>query len=113
MKNNVAFADEEVIEPLNLDAGERTESGLALIGRGGGGGRGRGRRGRGRHRDRVSSRSLSEMSVRGLDLLRYATLAPDGTYRCIECERLQMAKNFKNKYSCKLLLPIYFYLKFC
>ena len=28
-----------------------------------------------------SPRSLSEMSVRGLDLLRYATLAPDGTYR--------------------------------
>ena len=71
--------------------------------------RGRGRRGRGRHRDRVHQRSLSEMSVRGLDLLRYATLAPDGTYRCIECERLQMAKNFKNKYSCEyntaLLIP--------
>ena len=30
-----------------------------------------------------SPRSLSEMSVRGLDLLRYATLAPDGTYRLI------------------------------
>ena len=31
-----------------------------------------------------SPRSLSEMSVRGLDLLRYATLAPDGTYRLKE-----------------------------
>jgi hypothetical protein len=42
---------------------------------------------------------MSEMSVRGLDLLRYATLAPDGTYRCIECERVQISKHFKNKYS--------------
>ena len=33
-----------------------------------------------------SPRSLSEMSVRGLDLLRYATLAPDGTYRLIFIE---------------------------
>ena len=121
--------DDEIIEPLNLDAGEtaRTDAAAAaaaqltaaaaLAGQAGlgslaaaaaaagagrgGPGRGRGRRGRGRHRDRVHQRSLSEMSVRGLDLLRYATLAPDGTYRCIECERLQMAKNFKNKYSCK------------
>ena len=46
-----------------------------------------------------SPRSLSEMSVRGLDLLRYATLAPDGTYRCVECERVQISKHFKNKYS--------------
>ena len=58
----------------------------------------RGRRGRGRNRDRAQ-RQLSEMSVRGLDLLRYATLSPDGTYRCIECDRVQITKNFKNKYS--------------
>ena len=122
--------DDEIIEPLNLDSGEaRTDAAAAaaqitaaaaLAGQAGLGSlaaaaaaagagrgaptRGRGRRGRGRHRDRVHQRSLSEMSVRGLDLLRYATLAPDGTYRCIECERLQMAKNFKNKYSCKYIL---------
>ena len=48
----------------------------------------RGRGGRGLRSERMaaaigsgSPRSLSEMSVRGLDLLRYATLAPDGTYR--------------------------------
>merc|ERR1711981_1439201 len=46
-----------------------------------------------------SPRSLSEMSVRGLDLLRYATLAPDGTYRRVEWERVQITKHFKNKYS--------------
>ena len=64
------------------------------------GSRARGRGRRGRHRgDRIGSRSMSEMSVRGLDLLRYATLAPDGTYRCIECERVQISKHFKNKYS--------------
>jgi hypothetical protein len=70
--------------------------------------RGRSRRGRGRSSrgERMPSavgsgspRSLSEMSVRGLDLLRYATLAPDGTYRCVECERVQITKHFKNKYS--------------
>ena len=59
----------------------------------------RGRRGRGRNRDRSHQRQLSEMSVRGLDLLRYATLSPDGTYRCIECDRVEITKNFKNKYS--------------
>ena len=48
----------------------------------------RGRGGRSARSERMaaaigsgSPRSLSEMSVRGLDLLRYATLAPDGTYR--------------------------------
>ena len=50
----------------------------------------RGRGGRGLRSERMaaaigsgSPRSLSEMSVRGLDLLRYATLAPDGTYRLL------------------------------
>ena len=49
-----------------------------------------GRGGRSARNERMSAaigsgspRSLSEMSVRGLDLLRYATLAPDGTYRLI------------------------------
>ena len=51
----------------------------------------RGRGGRSARSERMSAaigsgspRSLSEMSVRGLDLLRYATLAPDGTYRLID-----------------------------
>lgn len=50
----------------------------------------RGRGGRSSRSERMSAaigsgspRSLSEMSVRGLDLLRYATMAPDGTYRLI------------------------------
>ena len=45
------------------------------------------------------TKSYNEMSVRGLDLLRYARIAADNTYRCIECERVQIHKNFKNKYS--------------
>ena len=68
--------------------------------------RGRGSSSRSARSERMSAalgsgspRSLSEMSVRGLDLLRYATLAPDGTYRCVECERVQISKHFKNKYS--------------
>ena len=62
---------------------------------------GRGRRGqRGRlHAGRIGSRSMSEMSVRGLNLLRYAIVSPDGTFRCIECDQGQDGKHFKNKYS--------------
>jgi len=41
---------------------------------------------------------LSEMSVRGLDLFKYASVE-DGLYRCIECEKLSIPKTFKNKYS--------------
>lgn len=41
---------------------------------------------------------LSEMSVRGLDLFKYASIE-DGVYRCIECEKLRIPKTFKNKYS--------------
>ena len=85
--------DEELRHLLNQSSDTTTTSGPR-------GGKARGRGRRGRHRgDRTGSRSMSEMSVRGLDLLRYATLAPDGTYRCIECERVQISKHFKNKYS--------------
>ena len=45
------------------------------------------------------SESLSDMSVRGLDLLKYAQISPDGSYRCLECEKMQIVKSFKNKYS--------------
>ena len=87
--------DEELRHLLNQSSDTTTTT---TSGPRGGKARGRGRRGR--HRgDRTGSRSMSEMSVRGLDLLRYATLAPDGTYRCIECERVQISKHFKNKYS--------------
>jgi len=41
---------------------------------------------------------LTEMSVRGLDLFRYASVE-DGVYRCMECEKLHIKKSFKNKYS--------------
>ena len=60
---------------------------------------GRKRRTSSRDRAGEDTKSFSEMSVRGLDLLRYATISPDGTYRCIECERVQITKHFKNKYS--------------
>ena len=43
--------------------------------------------------------SLQDMSVRGLDLLKYAHIASDGSYRCIQCEKVQIVKSFKNKYS--------------
>jgi hypothetical protein len=45
------------------------------------------------------SESLSDMSVRGLDLLKYAQISSDGSYRCLECEKMEIAKSFKNKYS--------------
>ena len=34
--------------------------------------------------------SLQDMSVRGLDLLKYAHIASDGSYRCIQCEKVLM-----------------------
>ena len=65
---------------------------------------GHGRRGRLRSPEDANgeergTKQFSEMSVRGLDLLRYAAIAADGTYRCLECERVQITKHFKNKYS--------------
>lgn len=67
-------------------------------------GGGHGRRGRLRSPEDANgeergTKQFSEMSVRGLDLLRYAAIASDGTYRCLECERVQITKHFKNKYS--------------
>ncbi|XP_065335225.1 protein tramtrack, alpha isoform-like isoform X2 [Cloeon dipterum] len=41
---------------------------------------------------------LTEMSVRGLNLFRYASVS-EGVYKCIECEKANMVKTFKNKYS--------------
>ena len=67
-------------------------------------GGGHGRRGRLRSPEDANgedrgTKQFSEMSVRGLDLLRYAAIASDGTYRCLECDRVQITKHFKNKYS--------------
>ena len=41
---------------------------------------------------------LTEMSVRGLDLFRYASIN-EGIYQCTECAKENMQKTFKNKYS--------------
>ncbi|XP_030369470.1 protein tramtrack, alpha isoform isoform X1 [Scaptodrosophila lebanonensis] len=41
---------------------------------------------------------LTEMSVRGLDLFRYASVS-EGVYQCTECAKENMQKTFKNKYS--------------
>lgn len=41
---------------------------------------------------------LTEMSVRGLDLFRYASIQ-EGVYQCIECAKENVQKTFKNKYS--------------
>lgn len=42
--------------------------------------------------------SLTEMSVRGLNLFRYASVQ-DGVYQCTECLKENVNKTFKNKYS--------------
>ncbi|XP_055847740.1 protein tramtrack, alpha isoform isoform X1 [Episyrphus balteatus] len=41
---------------------------------------------------------LTEMSVRGLDLFRYASIT-EGVYQCTECAKENVQKTFKNKYS--------------
>ncbi|CAG9814299.1 unnamed protein product [Phaedon cochleariae] len=41
---------------------------------------------------------LTEMSVRGLNLFRYASIT-DGIYQCTECAKVDVQKTFKNKYS--------------
>lgn len=42
--------------------------------------------------------ALTEMSVRGLNLFRYASIQ-DGVYKCTECAKENVQKTFKNKYS--------------
>ena len=57
-----------------------------------------------RMRRRATSQSqdpaeqLTEMSVRGLNLFRYASIN-EGVYQCTECAKLDIQKTFKNKYS--------------
>lgn len=41
---------------------------------------------------------LTEMSVRGLNLFRYASVN-EGVYQCTECAKENIQKTFKNKYS--------------
>ncbi|KAJ8918282.1 hypothetical protein NQ315_014152 [Exocentrus adspersus] len=41
---------------------------------------------------------LTEMSVRGLNLFRYASIN-EGVYQCTECAKVDVQKTFKNKYS--------------
>lgn len=41
---------------------------------------------------------LTEMSVRGLNLFRYASV-DEGVYKCMECAKADIVKTFKNKYS--------------
>uniref|UniRef100_A0A0K8T7E1 Uncharacterized protein n=1 Tax=Lygus hesperus TaxID=30085 RepID=A0A0K8T7E1_LYGHE len=42
--------------------------------------------------------ALTEMSVRGLNLFRYASIT-EGVYKCMECAKADVMKTFKNKYS--------------
>lgn len=57
-----------------------------------------------RARRRATSQSqdpaeqLTEMSVRGLNLFRYASIS-EGVYQCTECAKVDVQKTFKNKYS--------------
>ncbi|KAL3282000.1 hypothetical protein HHI36_005203 [Cryptolaemus montrouzieri] len=57
-----------------------------------------------RARRRANSQSqdpaeqLTEMSVRGLNLFRYASIN-EGVYHCTECAKVDVQKTFKNKYS--------------
>lgn len=41
---------------------------------------------------------LTEMSVRGLNLFRYASVS-EGLWKCMECAKADILKTFKNKYS--------------
>ena len=46
-----------------------------------------------------NTEQLQEMSIRGLNLFRYAAVSDEGMYRCIPCEKEQVTRTFKNKYS--------------
>lgn len=70
---------------------------------GGGGGGGSSKNFRRRIRRKHNSpddkaEALTEMSVRGLNLFRYASVV-DGVYKCTECAKENIQKTFKNKYS--------------
>lgn len=54
------------------------------------------RRKAGAHDDQAEH--LTEMSVRGLNLFRYAKIF-EGIYQCTECAKENIQKTFKNKYS--------------
>lgn len=54
------------------------------------------RRKAGTHDDQAEH--LTEMSVRGLNLFRYAKIF-EGIYQCTECAKENIQKTFKNKYS--------------
>ena len=79
----------------------RHSSGSALTrgSSGGGGGPPTGARGHLASQPGLDPEALSDMSVRGLDLLRYSQISEDGSYRCLECEKAEISKSFKNKYS--------------
>ncbi|KAK2719759.1 protein tramtrack, alpha isoform-like isoform X1 [Artemia franciscana] len=42
---------------------------------------------------------LQEMSIRGLNLFKYAAVSDEGVYKCLPCEKDQISRTFKNKYS--------------
>ena len=46
-----------------------------------------------------NTEQLQEMSIRGLNLFRYASVSEEGMYRCIPCEKDHVTRTFKNKYS--------------
>jgi len=46
-----------------------------------------------------NTEQLQEMSIRGLNLFRYASVSEEGMYRCIPCEKEHVTRTFKNKYS--------------
>ena len=51
------------------------------------------------NRDSGSTEQLQEMSIRGLNLFRYASVSEEGMYRCLPCEKDHVTRTFKNKYS--------------
>ncbi|XP_076293271.1 zinc finger and BTB domain-containing protein ttk isoform X1 [Lasioglossum baleicum] len=53
---------------------------------------------RGTSHSQDTAEQLTEMSVRGLNLFRYASIS-DGVYQCTECAKDDIQKTFKNKYS--------------
>ena len=58
----------------------------------------RGARRRATSQSQDPAEQLTEMSVRGLNLFRYASIS-EGVYQCTECAKVDVQKTFKNKYS--------------
>ncbi|XP_011504768.1 PREDICTED: protein tramtrack, alpha isoform-like [Ceratosolen solmsi marchali] len=95
--------DESFTRPLSRQGSESFKQDYAQTtstsGGSGGGGSGGGGGGSGSNNNNSNpAEQLTEMSVRGLNLFRYASIS-EGIYQCTECAKVDIQKTFKNKYS--------------